>query len=335
MSIFDGLLGISQWNGIVTYHYLVFRPSPDIDARYYGYLLRSTLYLHDFAKRVRGLGDAQQSNVRTPHIRIGDVGQTIVPFPVRHEQTAIADYLDDETTRIDGLIAKKRRMISVISTRRSILIEQAIRASVDRCGAMPLKHVAGRIEVGIVVTPSAWYADDGVLALRGMNVRPGELVLDEVVRISEEGHRLHRKSELRSGDVVVVRTGQAGAAAVVPPSLAGANCIDLVIIRSASKLLPEFLHFVLNSDWTQKHIEAHSVGTIQSHFNVGSMKDLPLPVPSLDEQRRVVELLTEASADHDRLMTALEKQISLLAEHRQALITAAVTGELRIPGVAA
>ena len=48
--------------------------------------------------------------------------------------------------------------------------------------------------------------------------------------------------------------GQAGAAAVVPAELDGANCIDLLIIRRSRKLRPRFLEYVLNSDWTAKHI---------------------------------------------------------------------------------
>jgi type I restriction enzyme, S subunit len=258
-----------------------------------------------------------------------------VSLPAVEKQRAIASYLDAETARIDALIAKKQRMMHLISDRRSAIIEQTIRMLVEQCGSTPLKRAVRRIEVGIVVTPAAWYANEGVLALRGLNVRPGRIVLDDVVRISSEGHRFHAKSELRAGDIVVVRTGKAGAAAVIPESLHGCNCIDLVIVRPTVGLIPKFLEFVLNSDWTQKHIDKFSVGTIQSHFNVGAMKELPIPVPSLADQNRAVEDLVLATHKLDQLSSKLVLQVDLLSEHRQALITVAVTGDLDIPGPAA
>ena len=90
---------------------------------------------------------------------------------------------------------------------------------------------------------------------------------------------------------MVVRTGQAGAAAVVPPELDGCNCIDLVVVRPSIGTVSEFLEFVLNSDWTQKHVDKYSVGTIQSHFNVGAVKLVPVPRPPAPEQRRIAEQL--------------------------------------------
>ncbi len=250
-------------------------------------------------------------------------------------QRAIADYLDTETTRIDALIDKKRKMIGLLEARCEVVVEQQIRGLVKTYGAAPLKYATRRIEVGIVITPSTWYAEPGVLALRGLNVRPGRILLDDVVRISEVGHHFHQKSRLHTGDVVVVRTGQAGAAAVIPSSLEGCNCIDLVIVRPSPKAMPKFLEFVLNSDWTQKHIGEHSVGTIQNHFNVGAMKEVPVPVPPLPVQLKVAELLSAETRNTAEITGRLSKQIDLLGEHRKALITAAVTGELEVPGVAA
>lgn len=264
-----------------------------------------------------------------------DIGSLRVSVPVLTTQRAIADYLDTETARIDALIEKKRRVVDLLYQHASAACEQRIRGLVDTYGSTPLKFVVRRVEVGIVITPSAWYSDEGVLALRGLNVTPGRIDLKDVVRITDEGHQLHQKSALRTGDVVVVRTGQAGAAAVVPPDLDGCNCIDLVIVRPSPKVLPAFLEFVLNSDWTQKHVEEYSVGTIQSHFNVGAMKQVPIPVPPLDEQHRVVQHLRTVETGVDSLTQLLCEQIDLLTEHRQALITAAVTGELPIARVAA
>lgn len=254
-----------------------------------------------------------------------------VPLPPLYEQRAIREYLDRETTRIDALIATKRQMAGLLKERWQAVLEDRIQRLVRDCGPIPLKYVCREITVGIVVTPAAWYADSGVPAIRGMNLSPGSISLEDIVYLSDEGHRLHPKSQLRAGDVLVVRTGQAGTAAVVPPELEGANCIDLVIIRLQPSYEPRFLEYVLNSDWMQKHVAEHSVGTIQGHFNVGAASLVPVPQAPPDVQREVVAELSEYRSQIAETRALLDKQSSLLIERRQALITAAVTGDLSAP----
>lgn len=256
------------------------------------------------------------------------------PVPPLITQRAIAAYLDRETARINGLIAAKRRMVGLLEERWQGVLEATIQALAANFGDVRLKYVCSEVVVGIVITPSAWYADSGVPAIRGTNVSAGAISLDDLVYLTPEGHTLHPKSRLRSGDVVVVRTGQAGAAAVVPPELEGVNCIDLVIIRLSRNYSPYFLAYVLNSDWMQKHVDEHSVGTIQSHFNVGAASIVPVPrAPRVDQDATVAELDAER-----RRMTGmrdvLSRQVELLQERRQALVTAAVTGQLDIPEAA-
>jgi type I restriction enzyme S subunit len=269
------------------------------------------------------------------HLTREKLTSLLVPDQSPHAQRAIADYLDAETARIDALIEKKKRMVNVVTNRLSAVVERGIRGLADEWGVSPLKYAVRGVEVGIVIKPSALYVDLGFPALRGFNVKPGRIILEDVIHISEEGDRLHSKSRLQAGDVVVVRTGQAGAAATIPAELDGYNCIDLVIIRPGTKTVPKYLEWVINSDWTQKYIEEHSVGTIQAHFNVGSMKAVPVPIPPLEVQRHVVAELERASSVHGQALSRMQGQIDLLGEHRQALITAAVTGELEIEGAAA
>jgi type I restriction enzyme, S subunit len=301
-------------------------PAGTLDVRYFRYqLLAMAEVLHS-----RGQGSTFQE------LSSDSLAESLIFVPRLAEQRAIADYLDRETARIDALIEEKGKLVSLLQFRLEAVVENHVRQLVEEFGSIHLKYAARRVEVGIVITPSVWYGDDsGVPALRGLNVEPGRIDLTDLVYLTEEGYEVHHKSVLRQGDVVVVRTGQAGAAAVVPPELDGCNCIDLVIVRPSPELIPQFLEYVINSDWTQKHVEEYSVGTIQSHFNVGAMKQVPIPLPPLGRQAEVVEKLRAERAIVDELKERLTRQIDLLTEHRQALITTAVTGELDLAVVAA
>jgi type I restriction enzyme S subunit len=150
----------------------------------------------------------------------------------------------------------------------------------------PAVNLLDRLTVGIVVKPSDWYTSDGsgIPALRSLNVRPGELHFDDLVRISLDGHVAHKKSQLLPGDVVVVRTGRPGEAAVVPEGAEPLNCIDLIVTTPGDKLNPHYFALFLNSATGRRSFSAGAAGTAQQHFNVGAFKRIRLPLPPLDIQ---------------------------------------------------
>lgn len=254
-----------------------------------------------------------------------------IPVPPPAEQRAIAKYLDRETARIDTLIEEQQRLIEMLRERRGAVADQLLNPP----GQMQkLKRVVAEVTVGIVVNPSAWYAESGVVALRGLNIRPGQVTADNIVYLTPEGDRLHAKSRLRAGDVVMVRTGQAGAAAVVPAELDGANAIDLLIVRPGPKSDPDFLTAYFNAPSTREKITHGSVGAIQGHFNVSALGELELPAIGLDEQRDRARTWAAKAAKIDALIAETEKFIELARERRSALITEAVTGQIDVRKVA-
>lgn len=277
------------------------------------------------------LGEFARSNTQA-NLNAEQVGNLEISNPPLEEQRRIADFLDAETARIDKLVTLREKMNLLLSRRRERIIDQEIGAAGENAADfVPLRYLIERVGVGIVITPARWYVDPpGVPAIRGINVNPGNIDDTNLVHISQEGNTLHRKSQLDVGDVVVVRTGKAGTAAVVPPNLAGMNCIDLVIVKPSDQLVSRYLEYALNSDYATDFVVEHSVGTIQSHFNVSAMKRIPIPAISVTEQRTTVARLDEHIGAIDKLRTSVERQRELLSERRQALITAAVTGQIDV-----
>ena len=202
------------------------------------------------------------------------VGDATIPLPPLDEQRTIAAFLDRETERIDALVAKKRQLIERLQEYRTALITRTVTrglppdaaraagldpsprlkpSGVEWLGDVPehwemkqLKHCVPSVTVGIVVTPAKYYEDDGVPCLRSLNVLPGRLIPDELVYISEASNELHRKSMIFEGDIVVVRTGRPGAAAVVKDRFDGANAIDLIIVRRSEMVLSEFVAYLFS-----------------------------------------------------------------------------------------
>ena len=176
---------------------------------------------------------------------------------------------------------------------------------------MALEDIAKEVTVGFVGSMASEYVENGVPFLRSLNIDPFGINTNDLKFVSPEFHRKIKKSALRPGDVVIVRTGKPGTCAVVPDWLDDANCSDLVIARCGAKIRPRFLCYWINSA-ASHHISSHLVGAVQQHFNVGAAKKMLVATPSLWEQDQVISVLG-----------SIDDRITLLRETNATLETIA------------
>jgi type I restriction enzyme S subunit len=181
----------------------------------------------------------------------------------------------------------------------------------DGWASSNLGKLSSEITVGFVGPMVAEYRPTGIPFLRSQNVEPFRINDNELRFIGSEFHARIKKSRLRSGDVVIVRTGTPGISAVIPDWLDNANCADLVIVRPSGELDPHFLAYFLNSV-ALHHIDSRLVGAVQQHFNVSSARELPVAHPSLAEQRRIVGVLRsiDRKIELNRLMNQTLESMS-------------------------
>lgn len=153
-----------------------------------------------------------------------------------------------------------------------------------------LNEVSEDITVGHVGPMVDQYMVAGVPFLRSLNVEPFRINTTDLKYISADFHQRLKKSALRPGDVVIVRTGKPGSCAVIPDWLSDANCSDLVVVRPGPRVRPHYVSYVVNST-AGHHIDAHTVGAVQQHFNVASARQIRFRLPSLVEQDRILRVL--------------------------------------------
>ena len=94
-----------------------------------------------------------------------------------------------------------------------------------------------------------------------------------------------------------------------------------------------FLSYALNSLGVDQ-LEELKLGSTFSRVNISQILELEIPLPPTGRQRDIAAAIDDRKRRHDRVAGAIAEQIALLAEHRQALITAAVTGGLTVPAAA-
>ncbi len=155
----------------------------------------------------------------------------------------------------------------------------------------PLGELVADITVGWVGPMADEYVAAGVPFLRTLNIQPYSISTHDLKFIRPEFHDRISKSKLRTGDVVVARTGRPGTAAVVPDWLDDANCSDLVVIRPGGRVHARFLAYYINSPLGAHLVHARNVGSVQIHFNIGAARSLPFPLVPIDEQRRIAAVL--------------------------------------------
>ena len=158
------------------------------------------------------------------------------------------------------------------------------------------------VNVGFV-GPSTRERDvEGVPFLMGKNIGPGYLKLKSLDRVRRDFHLKNRKSQLKVGDIVVVRIGNSGQAVQIPEGFGEANCAGLVVIKTPNLLInPNYLVYYLNSPQGRAYSLSKATGTTRQTLNTKTVAETLVPVPSVEKQNEIVERLDNAFAEIDLL----------------------------------
>jgi type I restriction enzyme, S subunit len=321
------------------------RPRGERDRRYLRYVLEA-VYHGDWL-------EVLCNRSTFGHLTVEKLGSLRVPDPDPGQQRAIADYLDAETARIDGLIAKKRQLTYLIEERRETAFDKAlshfgVELPVDldpeamRSLSRPevwrvakLSSALRQLTNGYVGPTRDILVDEGIRYIQGLHIKKGTIGFERrPFFVTESWHRARPRTSLRPGDVVIVQTGDIGQCAVIPEDFGEANCHALLIARANSNVTSgEYLASYLQSSFGRHSLLRLATGALHPHLEFG-IRDAALLLPPLAEQSEIVGAVRHEQARLDVTRETIGRQISLLAEHRQALITAAVTGDYIMSGAA-
>lgn len=277
-------------------------------------------------------------------LRTDAIGDTTLQLPPLHVQQAIADYLDAETARIDALIEKKWRMLHVLEERRRSYLLNLLVSSGERqrnlewLGNVPEDWPLVKIGVvadfyaGTTFPHSYQGQSEGDLPF----IKVGDLWSNEAgTNIDNAANWITHSTaqELRGtivprGSILYARVGEAlrlnPRRLVTRPSVIDDNVRAIHFRHGDGRYWAELL--------TQLDLaQLSNPGPVPS-VSEGQVATARVPMPPLQEQTRIADALAGERKVRTKLHASVVEQIELLIEHRQALITAAVTGQLQIPG---
>jgi len=307
------------------------------------------------SEQFSALAVLESQRVAMPKINRESLKDVQVTLPPRPEQLAIAAFLDRETSKIDDLIAEQERLVDLLKEKRQAVISHAVTkglypdapmkpSGVEWLGDVPthweVKPIrkAAKLESGH--TPSRSHPE------YWLNCTVPWFTLADVWQIREQGaDYIHKTKEMVSeaglanssarllpkGTVMLSRTASVGFSAIMGVDMATTQ--DFANWVCGPSLKQEFLLQVLRSMRTD--FDRMMMGSTHNTIYMPDIQALRFALPPKPEQEAITDFVASETAKIDTLAAEAEDATNLLQERRTALISAAVTGQIDVRGLAA
>ncbi|WP_326755945.1 hypothetical protein OIE73_33860 [Streptomyces hirsutus] len=321
---FAGAVGVSDSNGKCSPVYHVCSMVGNNDARFISYTLRAMAFT--------GFLELQAGTVRQRSVDFRSwetFARLPIPTPPPEEQRRIADFLDAETPRIDRLSGALQSSLNLLKERVSGIVDAELMKSADEI--IPLKYWATFVDTEHKTAPHVpgggyWIA--GTSSVRGGNITRQALYETDAASYFE----WTRRRRPRPGDVLLSReapVGEVGLYRDTDPQIAIGQ--RMVLVTPDSRHLdPEYLMWSLLSNRVREFYDLKTQGSLHPHLNMSDIGGIPIKRCNLSRQRAAAQHIGASVALNRSLQYSRGKMHDLLAERRQALITAAVTGQFDV-----
>ena len=274
--------------------------------------------------------NTQKKGTGTPHLNVEILKKSKLVVPSLEKQKEVVLRIEELFSSLDNAVETLNKTKEQLMVYRQAVLKYVFETVYD-AEEMQVNDICKEIKVGIVIKPSRFYTtkDNGVKAFRSANVREFHIDDFDWVYLSEEGQKENQRSVVHTGDVLIVRSGYPGTACVVSEKFDGCNAIDVLIaVPNQEIVLPEYLCAFTNSPKGKEFVEEKKRGVGQKHFNVGGYKKMIIPIPSMEEQKRIVSMIDERLSVCNKIYEIVEQELIQAEAMRQSILKEAFEGRL-------
>ncbi len=331
-------------NVLCGYHLAMIRPQADNEGRY---LSRAIA-----AKGIREQFSIEALGVTRFGLGYNALGSVRLPLPPPADQRRIADFLDRETAKIDGLIAEKEKLIRLLEEKRKAVISQAVTKGVNPDVKMRDSGVPwlGMIPEHWQVTRLKYYGSvqlsnvdkksiegQGKVKLCNyVDVYKNEQITSDLDFMEATATKPQvEKFRLRRGDVLLTKDSETpddiAVPAVVDEDMENVLCgYHLAMIRPQADNEGRYLSRAIAAKGIREQFFVEALGVTRYGLDYNAICCVRLPHPPPDEQRIIADFLDRQTITIDGAASECLGVIGLLRERRAALISAAVTGRIDV-----
>lgn len=336
-----GVFASAPINGVVSPDYTIFRKTQPVEVRYFEYLFKTPVFIDEMKRSSKGIVEGFW------RLYTDQFYSFHIPFPSPEEQFLILKWINNFNKLVNDYVNRKKRYIQLLNEQKLVITHQAVTRGLDpsiptkpSCiewlGEIPehwkikkISHICSNIGSG--TTPSSgvqeYYINGLIPWLNTGDLNDG-ILGDCPLRITQKAcddYSVLRKYS--SGSLVVAMYG----ATVGKVSLLQfeTTCNQACcVLSNFHGVIPDFLLFWFIGLRTE--ILSLSRGGGQPNISMGIIRSFRIPIPPLNEQQRIIELINQNSLKFKKIINATEEAINTIQEYRTRLITDIVTGKLDV-----
>ena len=279
------------------------------------------------------------SGLNLTHARFRKLPVRVAPLP---EQRAIVTKIEELFSDLDKGIADLKKAQDQLKVYRQAVLKKAFEGELtntkQKNKELPegwkretIREVCENVKVGIVIKPKSFYSEstNGIKAFRSANVREFRVNDTNWVYFSEEGNNINKRTQVHTGDVLIVRSGYPGTSCVIREKFNNTNAIDILIATpNQEKILPDFLCAFNNSPLGKGLFSKGSQGVAQKHLNVGVYGKLLISYPSIQEQHYILKEIESRLSVCDKVEQSITESLEKAKALRQSILKKAFEGTL-------
>lgn len=325
-----GVMFASNYTGMVSFHYGVFKSVMPTNSKYYEYLFHTNVYKFLYSDVSNGMTVGLQNLSNTAFYKVRGL------YPPIDEQCSIVSYLDTKCSLLDTLLSNKEKEISLLQEMKQRVIADAVTRGVNPNVKFKATNIHWLPEI-----PEHWKMSKVSSHFRQRNVKVSDKEypalsvskmgvtpqLDNVALSNAEGNS---RKLVKVGDYAVnSRSDRKGSCGV---SQYEGSVSLITIVLEPFDIDRGYVHYLFRSNPWIEEFYRNGRGIVADLWttNYQMMKGMYLPVPPLSEQRAIVSYIIERTSKIDTLIEKLTKEIECVKEYKQRLISDVVTGQVKV-----
>ena len=263
-------------------------------------------------------------------IPLGNLRNINIPLPPKPTQLAIVSKIEELFSELDKGIENLHTAQQQLKTYRQSVLKWAFVN--ENFKDFILKDITDKIQIGPFGTQlhKEDYIENGIPLINPTHIKGGFIQADTSFSILKSKRDSLPNYILREGDVIMGRRGEMGRCGLVTRKEAGWFCGtgSLYFRPDVKKVNPVFLYYNLSSQSVKKYLDNNAGGTIMANLNLKIVNDIPISLPSIEEQNTIVKEIESRLSVADKMEESITQSMQKAEALRQSILKKAFEGKL-------